>query len=143
MGDMTNSKHIAKLLGPFLIAMTISEILNPRIRDTVAITQIYPAGFLLLLAGLSIIRSHNYWTFKWPVMITIIGWFAIPGGLSRMFFLMSSQQGAQNTSVVQALQIILPSVGIILTFKAYVANFTAMPSVLDIALYAIAYPFIN
>jgi hypothetical protein len=117
--DMTNSKNIAKLLGPLLVAMTISELLNPRIWDTVPVTQAYLAGSLWLLAGLSIIRSHNYWTFGWPVLITIIGWFAILGGLSRMFSPMSAQQGAQNTSVVLAMQIILLAIGIFLTFKAF------------------------
>lgn len=116
---MSNSKHIAKLLGPFLIAMVISEMMNPRIWDTVPVTQIYFAGLLWLLGGFAIIRTHNHWSFNWSVLITIIGWFAILGGLSRMFFPMSSQQGAQNLSVVLALQIILLAVGIILTFKAF------------------------
>lgn len=116
---MANSKHIAKLLGPFLIAMTISEMLNPRIWDTVAVTQTYLAGSLWLLAGLSIIRGHNSFTFSWPLMITLIGWFAIFGGLSRMFFPGRVQQGFVNSFTVIALQIILLVVGIVLTFKAY------------------------
>lgn len=99
--------------------MTVSEMMNPRIWDTVAVTQTYLAGSLWLLAGLAIIRSHNYWAFKWPVMITLIGWFAILGGFSRMFFPKSSQQGAQNTLVVMGLQIILLAIGIILTLKAF------------------------
>ncbi len=116
---MSNSKHIAKLLGPFLIAMTISEMLNPRIWDTVAVTQTYLAGSLWLLAGLAIIRSHNYWVFKWPIMITLIGWFAIFGGLSRMFFPGPVQQGFVNNFIVIGLQIVLLVLGIIFTFKAY------------------------
>jgi hypothetical protein len=57
---MSNSKHLAKLIGPFLIAITISEMINPHIWDTVAATQTFLAGSLSLLAGLAIIRNHNY-----------------------------------------------------------------------------------
>jgi hypothetical protein len=124
---MTNSKHLAKLLGPFLIAMTISEMMNPRIWDTVAVTQTYLAGSLWLLAGLAIIRNHNYWKLHWPILITIIGWFAILGGLGRMFFPAAVQNGEANNTVVIVLQIILLLVGIVLTFKAYWPNGKNLP----------------
>jgi len=117
---MSNSKHIAKLLGPFLIAMTISEMMTPRIWDTVPVTQTYLAGSLWLLAGLTIIRGHNYWTLSWPVLISIIGWFAILGGLSRMFFPEPVQQGSGNSLPVLAVQIVLLIIGVVLTFKAYI-----------------------
>jgi len=116
---MTNSKHLAKLIGPFLIAMTISEMMNPHIWDTVAVTQTYLAGTLWLLAGLAIIRNHNYWVFSWKVLITIIGWFAIAGGIARMFFPAPVQNGEANNAIVIVLQIILLIIGIVLTFKAY------------------------
>jgi hypothetical protein len=116
---MTNSKHIAKLLGPFLIAMVISEMINPRTWDTVQVTQTYLAGSLWLLGGLTIIRTHNHWSLNWSILITVIGWFAIAGGLSRMFFPEPVQQGFGNNSIVLALQIILLVVGIVLSFKAF------------------------
>ena len=116
---MANSKHIAKLLGPFLIAMTISEMMNPHIWDNVAVTQIYLAGSLWLPGGFTIIRTHNHWSLNWSVLITIIGWIAILGGLSRMFFPLLSQRSAQNTSVVLGLQFILLTIGVILTCKSF------------------------
>jgi hypothetical protein len=119
---MTNSKQLAKLIGPFLIVMTISEMMNPHIWDTVPVTQTYLAGSLWLLAGLAIIRNHNYWKLQWPVLITIIGWFAIVGGLGRMFFPASIQNGSGNSSLVLVLQIILLLVGIALTFKANIGS---------------------
>ena len=121
---MQNSKHIAKLLGPTLILMTISEMMNPRIWDTVPPTQTYLAGALWFIAGLAIIRSHNRWAFSWPVLITFIGWFAMLGGMGRMFFPESVQNGeaAQNASVILSVQIVLLLIGVILTFKAYVPD---------------------
>lgn len=125
---MTNSKHIAKLIGPTFIALIISEAMNSHIWAAVPATQTYLAGLLWFLAGLSIIRAHNKWTLSWSVMITLIGWVAILGGLSRMFFPEPVQQGSQNTSVVLALQIVLLSIGILLTFKAYSREGSKTPS---------------
>lgn len=116
---MTNSKHIAKLLGPTLIVMTITEIINPHIWDTVPATQTYLAGSLWFISGLAIIRSHNRWALNWSVLITFIGWFALLGGTGRMFFPEAVQQGSQNTIIVLALQIILLMAGLFLTLKAF------------------------
>lgn len=118
---MTNSKHIAKLIGPTLIVMTITEIMNPHIWDTVPATQTYLAGSLWFIAGLAIIRSHNRWALNWSVLITFIGWFALLGGTGRMFFPEPAQQSktGQNAHIILAVQIVLLVIGIILTHKAY------------------------
>ena len=116
---MTNSKHIAKLIGPTLIVMNVSEAINAQIWANVSTTQTYLAGALWFVAGLSIIRAHNYWTLRWPVLITLLGWFIMLGGLSRMFFPVPVQQGSQNATVVLALQVFLLLIGIVLTFKAF------------------------
>jgi hypothetical protein len=34
-----------------------------------------------LVAGLAIVRAHNGWKEGWPVLVTVLGWFAILGGL--------------------------------------------------------------
>jgi len=108
------------MIGPTLMALTISELMNAHIWINVASTQTYLAGTLWFVAGLSILRGHNIWTRDWPVLITLIGWLAILGGLSRMCFPEPVQQGSQNTTMVLVLQIILLAAGIVLTLKAYV-----------------------
>lgn len=60
-------------------------------------TVTYLNGLLLFIAGLSIVRAHNYWTTSWPVLVTLTGWIAILGGLDRMFF-PEAQQLAENIS---------------------------------------------
>jgi len=117
---MTNSKRLAGLIGPTLIVLSISEVFTSRIWLTVTATQTYLAGTLWFIAGLSIIRTHNIWTLNWPVLITLIGWFAILGGLGRMFFPQAAQEGGQNPVIVLAFQIVLLLIGIILTFVAYI-----------------------
>jgi uncharacterized membrane protein HdeD (DUF308 family) len=44
------------------------------------------SGILLFIAGLAIVRIHNFWTSGWPVLVTIIGWLAVLGGLARILF---------------------------------------------------------
>ncbi len=116
---MPNSKQLAGLVGPILAAITLSEIVNPHIWTAVTGPVIYQAGMLAFVAGFSIVRAHNYWTTGWPVMITLVGWFGIFGGLGRMFATESALQAARNTSVAFAFEIVLLVIGLFLTFKAY------------------------
>lgn len=117
---MTNSKRLAGVIGPTLVVLSLSEALTSHIWLNVTATQTYLAGALWFIAGLSIIRTHNIWTFDWPVLVTMIGWFAFLGGLARMFFPQATQDGERNTVIVLVFQIILLVIGIILTFVAYI-----------------------
>ena len=63
---MTNSKQIAGLICPTLIAFTTSEAMNLHIWAPNIAPVTYLNGTLLFVAGLSIIRVHNYWTRSWP-----------------------------------------------------------------------------
>jgi len=116
---MTNSKRIAKLLGPTLIVMPVSETLNSDIWTNVSAAQTYLAGALWFVAGLSIILAHNRWSLHWSVLITVIGWFTLIGGVGRMFFPNPAKQGSQNTTMVLVVQTILVLIGIALTYMAY------------------------
>jgi cation transport ATPase len=115
--EMTNSKHIAGLIGPTLIALTISEAMNLHIWATNIAPVTYLNGLLLFVAGLSIVRAHNRWTRSWPVMVTLVGWCVILLGLFRMFA-PEAQQGGENIPTY-AVIIVLFAIGIFLTFKAY------------------------
>jgi hypothetical protein len=123
---MTTSRRIAGLLGPALIAITISESMNLRIWTTSSEPSIsnlapvvYLNGTLLFVAGLSIVRAHNRWTGGWPVLVTLMGWLFLLGGLIRMFAPVSAQRSVQDTTVVLAGIVVLLAIGILLTVKAY------------------------
>jgi hypothetical protein len=116
---MTNSKQIAGLVGPTLIVLTISETINVHIWASNTAAGVYLNGALLFVAGLSIVRAHNHWVRGWPVMVTLVGWFAILVGLFRMFAPERQLEAAKNTSPVIAETMIALAVGIFLTFKAY------------------------
>jgi len=89
---MDKSKSIAKIVGPTLTVMVLSEmrIWNPTLYDTQIVPVIYLNGILLFVAGLSIVKNHNIWTFGWKTILTIVGYAGIILGLLRMFFSTSS-----------------------------------------------------
>ena len=72
-----------------------------------------------LVAGLAIVRAHNVWTWGWPVLLTLVGWFFIAGGLARMFFTEAARQGAGDPAIAFATEVALLGLALFLTFKAY------------------------
>lgn len=114
---MANSKLIAGLIGPTLIALSISEALNLHIWATNIAPVTYLNGLLLFVAGLAIVRVHNRWTRSWPVIVTLVGWVVMLGGLFRMFA-PEAQQGGENIPTYAVIVVIF-AIGIFLTFKAY------------------------
>jgi hypothetical protein len=118
---MENSRHIAGLLGPSIIAMTLSEALNAHIWVANIAPVIYFNGSVLFIAGLSIVHAHNRWIRSWPVIVTLVGWFVMLLGLFRMFAPELYLQGVQNASDMMTISsaIMLCPIGIYLTFKAY------------------------
>jgi hypothetical protein len=120
MPKMPNSKQLAGLIGPTLVAIAISEALNFDIWVTNVAAVTYLTGILLLVAGLSVVRAHNIWTRRWPVLITLLGWVIIFDGLFRMF-VPQAEQTLQDIPIVGSyvVDIVLLAIGLYLTFEAY------------------------
>jgi len=114
---MLNSKELAKLIGPTISVMTISEMINFHIWNTNIPAVTYLNGIILFLAGLSIIRIHNIWAGSWRTIITVAGWFGIFGGLFRIFFPEARQ--AENSIGAYVVISFLLLIGLFLTFKGY------------------------
>ena len=118
-----NSKRIAGLVGPTIVAMLVSEypLVQPHLYDEQIPPVVYLSGVLMFVGGLAIVRVHNHWTRNWTVLVTLSGWFALTLGLFRMFAAGSYQRGSANTSqnVFMVLEGLLLLGGIIMTFKAY------------------------
>ena len=114
---MATSKRIAGLVGPALVAVTVSETMNFHIFASTIAPVVYLNGTLLFLAGLSILQAHNRWTYRWPVIVTLAGWIAVLGGLFRMFA-PEAQMSAPDAAKVAVTAIVF-GIGTYLTFKAY------------------------
>jgi hypothetical protein len=81
------------------------------------------SGVLLFIAGLAIVRVHNYWAEGWPVVVTVLGWLAIAGGILRMLFPIQLARivpgvGERADLIGPALVVFL-LLGVFLSYKAY------------------------
>jgi hypothetical protein len=120
---MAESRQLAGLVGPTLIVLAVSEALNLGIWTTVSAQALAPViylnGTLLFVAGLAIVRAHNRWVLGWPVLLTLVGWIVMFGGLLRMFEPLSGQLPEQKPAAAYAVLAVIFVVGIVLTVKAY------------------------
>jgi hypothetical protein len=111
------SKRIAGLVGPTLIALSASEAVNYRIWNDNLPPVTYLDGTLLFVAGLSIVRTHNRWPRGWPLLTTLAGWSALMLGLARMFAPEARQP--KRTAAVNGVLVAMFTSGVVLTCKAY------------------------
>jgi hypothetical protein len=126
---MANSRQIAGLIGPLLAALGVTMLVNrdwlPQIAAQIAQDAglIVLSGILLLLAGIAIVRIHNVWSGGWRVLVTILGWLAIAGGLVRMWFPQLAAPIVAAISVspagVVAAGLVMLALGAFLSYKAY------------------------
>jgi hypothetical protein len=126
---MTTSKMIAGLMGPTLVAIAAAMLVNfasfPELAEQISRDPglIFLSGILLIVAGLAIVRVHNFWVGGWPVLVTILGWLAILSGLVRMLFPMGVAEiaagVAQRPGGIIAGAVVLLVLGAFLSFKGY------------------------
>ena len=95
---------------------------NPTLYATQIVPLVYLSGVLLFVAGLAIVRQHNSWSWKWPVVLTVIGWLGGLLGLVRMFFPQRYQAQFRNDIYALLVELLLIGAGLFLTYKAYLAR---------------------
>jgi len=87
---MDTSIWIARLIGPVLLAAATPMVAAPRSMTALADDflqsrpLIYLSGVLVLVAGLAVVNSHNFWHLGWPLILTLLGWAMILGGVARI-----------------------------------------------------------
>ena len=128
-GTLDRSRTLARLMGPVLVAMAASLLLNrPAMPELAAqISQdwgvIYLSGVVLLVAGIAIVERHNVWHGGWPVIVTVLGWMALVGGLARILFFRQlaalASRIVANPPLIVAPALLLLLVGVFLTLKGF------------------------
>jgi hypothetical protein len=128
---MQTSILLAKLIGPLMLAMAACMIGNPRgfravVDDfTRSAALFFLSGVLTLVAGLAILHAHNLWILDWRLIITIVGWIAVLGGLARMLFVTQLAAWAAGFNrhdwTRQGIAIVAVIFGAVLTFKGYMS----------------------
>ena len=126
---MPNSKLIAALIGPTLVAVALAMLFNlsfvPALARQVSEAPAlnFLSGLLLFVAGLAIVRAHNIWQAGWEVLVTVCGWLALIGGLSRLLFpfqFAGFVSGlSESTRAVIAILLVLMALGFVLSIKGW------------------------
>jgi hypothetical protein len=129
---MANSKTIAGLIGPTLIALAAALLINlGSISALVESVSHDPAlvlvsGVLSFVAGLAVVRVHNHWAGDWAILVTVLGWLLLVGGLVRILFPiwlagMAANLG-QSTGFIAGEAVVFLVIGAFLSYKAYISN---------------------
>ena len=112
------SRTIGGVLGPTLIAVTLSEGMNFGIWTENLPPLTYLNGMILFAAGMAIIRFHSRWRPLWTLSITLVGWIMLAGGLFRLFLPAAPQ--AEPGLFAYGFIVLLGTLGVIMTVKSYV-----------------------
>jgi uncharacterized membrane protein len=95
---MDSSIFLARLIGPLFVVIGAGLLVNRENYRTLAReflespALIYIAGIIAFLGGLAIVLTHNVWIAGWPVIITILGWITLIGGVIRIVIPSASAQ---------------------------------------------------
>ena len=87
---MENSYFLAQLIGPVFLVVGAGLLVSHRdyrlTAEQFLASQalIYIAGLLALVPGLAIVLTHNVWSADWRLVITLIGWLGLIGGVFRL-----------------------------------------------------------
>jgi hypothetical protein len=132
---MTSSKIIAGLIGPAMMAFaaavlinlgSLSAVLERLSHDPALPIFVLLHGFISFVAGLAVVRVHNYWARNWTVVITILGWIALIGGLIRMLFPIwfagMATTPDQSTGPIAGVAVVFLAIGAFLSYKAYISS---------------------
>lgn len=114
---MVATKRIAAVLGPTLVAVTISETINLDIWADVHPAVVYLNGLLFLIVGLTIVTNHSRWWLGAALLVTLSGWLLVLAGALRMFFPTAPQLEAGP--LTYALIALLGLLGLSLTVLAF------------------------
>ena len=127
--EPTTSETIAGLIGPVLIAIAASVLMNRKNMPEMAAqiandwALVFVSGVLLLVAGLAIVRVHNIWETSWRGLVTVLGWLAVAGGLMRIMY--PRQLAAMAPAIVESPpRLVVPMfivllLGVYLTLRGY------------------------
>ncbi len=129
---MQTSIFLAKLMGPVMIIMAAAILFN-RDHFKKAIEEgmnspisLLIAGLLTLVTGLAIVNTHNIWTSDWRVIITVLGWLSIVGGIIRIAMPTLVKEMGEKAVKSWYQYHILPAalfglLGLILAYQGYLA----------------------
>ncbi len=114
---MDSAQRIARIAGPGLIALGLTEGFAVDAMAGNPVPVVYLNGTLLLVAGVAILQAHARWSRNWAVLVTLVGWVLCLAGAYRMIAPGATQlaSGPATWGVLAVLTV----VGAVLTWRGY------------------------
>ncbi len=127
---MQTSIFLARLLGPLLLILGVSLLINGRaframakeLVDSALLVTLF--GFMDFAAGLAIVLAHNVWVASWRVLITLIGWLLFIRGAVRILVPDVRHYAARHLNdrrLYTLSSAVLAILGLVLCYFGYVA----------------------
>jgi hypothetical protein len=79
---MRGLRVFARLFGLVLIALALPDAAKLHIWTSIPSPVSYLSSAVLVVGGLALVLVHPRWTGDWPVLVAILGWLAMLGGLA-------------------------------------------------------------
>ncbi len=127
---METSILLAKVIGPLLLIVGVGIFINLEHYRRMVVDfgasalSIYMAGTTALLLGLLVVAFHNVWEWRWPVIITVLGWAALIKGTIRIvapkFVAERAERYGRNTNIIMTTAIVALVLGAVLSYFGYV-----------------------
>ncbi|MCG6113613.1 MAG: hypothetical protein MEQ84_00305 [Mesorhizobium sp.] len=114
----SSSRNLAGLVGPVLVALSVTEAMNMGVYVEQTGPVVYLNGTLLFIGGLALVRAHNRWVLDWSVLLTIVAWAALCLGLYRMFAPAAPQAGDHVATYLMLFALFV--VGAVLCWAGYI-----------------------
>jgi len=114
---MDISRRIARILGPVLVVLTLTEAPNLRLFAGNPAPVVYLDGTLLFIAGVAILQAYALWSWSLSTLVTLCGWAFVLAGLYRMAF-PAANQLAEGPATWAVFAVLLAISGL-LSFKGY------------------------
>lgn len=126
---MSITLFLAEVIGWYFVIISLFILIRRRKMETLILsiaTQpslIFFIGIITVILGLLMVVSHNIWVWEWPVIITIISWLVLFGGIFRILMpelgVKIAQWWFRNQHYLIAIAVIYLLIGVYLLYKAF------------------------
>jgi uncharacterized membrane protein len=127
---MDTSILLARLIGPYIIVIGASLILNQKIFRQIIEdfpknpSLVFVTGLLTFVTGLATVLFHNIWVADWRLIITIFGWLVLIKGVFLVVLpgtlIKATKIYSDNFKLVLIPWGVMILIGIFLTIKGYI-----------------------
>mgnify|MGYP000184383043 CR=1 FL=1 len=126
---MGTTLFLAKVIGWYFVITSLFLLFRQQTMKTLMAEVLTDRALMFFIAimtlilGLLLVISHNAWVMGWPVIVTIVAWLTLIGGILR---LMVPELGVKvgrwwlkNLTYLYTLAVLLLVVGLYLLYRAY------------------------